>query len=168
MSGPVYVDTGAWYALQVPDDEWHELAVATLQRLMEGGGALCTSNLVIGETYTLLRRTHGHAAAWRFLDILERSASLERVHVDAELERQAFAILRRYEDQDFSFVDGTSFAVMRHRRLRRAFAFDHHFVVLGFTRVPLDEPRASEAVPEPAPPAVAPRSRSRAPRGRGT
>jgi len=38
----------------------------------------------------------------------------------------------------FSFVDGVSFAVMRQRKLRSAFAFDAHFATAGFSRVPVD------------------------------
>lgn len=61
------------------------------------------------------------------------------VHVDEATEVDAHALLRRYADQDFSFVDGTSFACMRRRRLRAAFAFDKHFATAGFARVPIDE-----------------------------
>jgi predicted nucleic acid-binding protein len=35
-------------------------------------------------------------------------------------------------------VDGTSFALMRRRKIRHAFAFDRHFASAGFIRVPLD------------------------------
>ena len=43
-------------------------------------------------------------------------------------------------DQEFSFVDATSFAVMRGERIRHAFAFDQHFATAGFTRIPVDLP----------------------------
>lgn len=139
MSGELFVDTGAWYALQVPDDDHHEEAARTLRDIVQGGLSLRTTNLVIGETYTLLVMTHGHAAAWRFLEGLDRSARLKPIHVDPAIEREAYALLRRFSDQRFSYVDGTSFAAMRKHRVRRAFAFDRHFATAGFVRVPLDE-----------------------------
>jgi predicted nucleic acid-binding protein len=46
------------------------------------------------------------------------------------------ALLHRYAEHPFSFVDGTSFAVMRHERIQHAFAFDTHFAIAGFVRVP--------------------------------
>jgi uncharacterized protein len=138
MTREVFVDTGAWYALQVPDDRWHGEAVATLRELLRQGRTLVTSNLVIGETYTLLVRTHGNAAALRFVDTLDRSPRLSRVHVDEEEEGEGWQILRRFSDQDFSFVDGCSFAIMRQRRIVDAFAFDRHFATAGFVRLGQD------------------------------
>lgn len=138
MKGELFVDTGAWYALQVPDDAWHERAAGVLERIVERRLPLVTTNMVVGECYSLLVRTHGHAAAWRFLDALADSERLRRIHVDEAAEREAWALLRRYDDQAFSFVDGTSFATMRRRRLTEAFTFDRHFATAGFTRVDLD------------------------------
>jgi predicted nucleic acid-binding protein len=40
-----------------------------------------------------------------------------------------------YTDQDFSFTDAVSFAVMTERRIRDALSLDHRFVVAGFQSV---------------------------------
>jgi len=136
----VFVDTGAWFAVQASDDEWHGSAVGTLRALLAGPRALVTTDHVVGETYTLLRVVSGHAAAVRFLDYLEESRRLERIFVDQDTEGRALRLLRQHADQDFSFVDATSFAVMRAEKVRHAFAFDHHFSIAGFLRVPVDVP----------------------------
>ena len=130
----------AWrrVAHQVSDDEWHEAAVATLSGLVASRHPLMTTNQVVGETYTLLRVTCGHAAAVAFLDRLEESRRVECIFVGKELEARVYRLLRQYADQDFSFVDATSFAVMRSERIRHAFALDQHFATAGFTRIPLD------------------------------
>ena len=52
------------------------------------------------------------------------------------MEAQALDILRRYDDQDFSYTDAVSFALMQHMKLTHAFAFDHHFSTMGFVRLP--------------------------------
>lgn len=140
MAAELFVDTGAWFALQVSDDRWHREAEAALRAALARGHLLLTTNLVVGETYTLLRRTQGHEAAFRFVETLDRSPRLSQLHVDEDLERETFALLRRYHDQAFSFVDGASFVVMQRRRMRRALAFDVHFATAGFVRVPVDEP----------------------------
>ncbi len=54
------------------------------------------------------------------------------------LEMQARDILRRYDDQTFSYTDAVSFAVMEHLGILEAFAFDHHVSVAGFTRRPVE------------------------------
>ena len=136
--GRVFVDTRAWFALQKTDDEDHRAAAATLPGLLEACKSVVTSNLVVGETYTLLRATRGYPEARRFLDGLAQSARLERRFITEGLERQAYQILHRYADHPFSFVDATSFALMRAERIRYALAFDTHFATAGFVRIPLD------------------------------
>jgi predicted nucleic acid-binding protein len=88
----------------------------------------------------VLRITVGHGAAIRFLDGIEETDRLEMIFVGEELEKRAQRILRQFGDQEFSFVDATSFAVMRFERIRHAFAFARHFARAGFLRVPVDVP----------------------------
>lgn len=42
----------------------------------------------------------------------------------------------KYRDQDLSFVNCTSFAVMERMKLSTAFGFDRHFSVMKYTVVP--------------------------------
>ena len=136
--GRVFVDTGAWFAVQVSDDAHHSAARRVFPVILEGCRSLVTSNLVIGETYTLLRITKGYREAKRFLDSLAHSKKLERVYVTEHLEQQAYGILEHFSEHAFSFVDATSFALMRQERMRHAFAFDAHFRTAGFPTIPGD------------------------------
>jgi len=94
-----------------------------------------TSNHVVGETWTLLRRRGSHQAAVGFLDRLHRLPNVETVFVGAELEQDAWRWLRRHDERTYSFVDATSFAVMRRRRVVEALAFDGDFAAAGFVEV---------------------------------
>ena len=134
----IFVDSGAWFATQVADDAHHEEAATALKGLIALPIVLVTTNHVVGETYTLLRVTRGYDACQRFLESLDQTRRLERIFLSQDVERRAFAILDRYRDHDFSFVDATSFAFMRAERIRHAFAFDSHFAAAGFMRVPAD------------------------------
>lgn len=136
--GDVFVDTGAWFAIQAQDDAHHREARQTLHAVLRASRALVTSNLVVGETYTLLRLTKGYKTAKRFLDTLVQSQKLERVFLTEDTERRAYEVLVRYADHDFSYVDATSFALMGQRRIKHAFAFDVHFRTAGFVRIPVD------------------------------
>jgi predicted nucleic acid-binding protein len=40
--------------------------------------------------------------------------------------------LRRHDEREYSFVDATSFALMRSLRIREALAFDGDFTAAGF------------------------------------
>ena len=136
--GRVFVDTGGWFAVQVADDAHHELSREVFPALLAGCRSLVTSNLVVGETYTLLRTTKGYQEAKRFLNGLQQSPKLERMFITEHLERLAYDILHRYADHPFSFVDATSFALMRQERIQYAFAFDSDFRTAGFLRIPVD------------------------------
>lgn len=134
----VFVDTGAWAAVQIRDDAHHTEAAETFQELLARPAVLLTTNHVVGETYTLLRVIQGYEAAARFLHAIEETTRLERIFVSEEIEKRAFVLLAQFQDHDFSFVDATSFALMKARRIRYAFAFDAHFATAGFVRLPLD------------------------------
>ena len=48
----------------------------------------------------------------------------------------AWQIFLDYEDQDFSFTDCSSFALMRLMGIQDAFAFDAHFLAMSFNPHP--------------------------------
>ena len=134
MNG-VFVDTGAWYALADSDDADHMAAAAFLTA---NTLPLVTTNFVFSETVTLLRYRIGYSAARSFGQKLKESKLVRVVAVTPADEERAWEIFTKYRDQDFSFVDCTSFAVMERMKLATAFAFDRHFSVMRFTVVPGD------------------------------
>ena len=128
----IFVDTSFWIAVQVPGDAHHEAAAALL--VAHSAAPLVMTNHVLGETWTFLRRRAGHRWAVRFLDHIERSPRIEVIGVDDDLERDALGWLRRHDEREYSFVDATSFAVMRKRRIREALAFGD-FAAAGFVEL---------------------------------
>ena len=99
------------------------------------GAALFTSSQVRGETWTFLRRRAGHGAAVDFLDAIERSPRLQVIWIDQDFETEALRWLRRHDEREYSFVDATSFALMRARKIRSALAFDGDFAAAGFVEL---------------------------------
>ena len=126
MATPVFVDTGAHYALADMHDPDHGEAVRLLQHITRLRYALVTSNFVVSEVYTLLLKRVGREIAIRYVEEL-RIGSTQVIRISAEDEERTWEILRRYQDQDFSYVDATSFAVMERLGIRVFFAFDGHF-----------------------------------------
>lgn len=64
-----------------------------------------------------------------------RLASLTVRHIDEDLVAEASRWLRRHDERPYSFVDATSFALMRRLRLRKALAFDGDFAAAGFVEL---------------------------------
>ncbi len=136
----IFVDTSAWYALQVTDDASHHRAREIFPKLFKKYQNFFTSNHIIGETYTLLRTSKGYMAARRFLDIIRQSPRIEDYFATPQIEREAINLLHQYRDHPFSYVDGISFCIMKKEGIRDAFAFDSHFAIAGFNRVSIDVP----------------------------
>ena len=93
-------------------------------------------DLVVAETYVLLRRAAGCRAAISFLELVGASPRIKKLYSDPKLKGEAERILRHYTGQGFSFVDAVSFAAMKRERIEEAFAFDRHFLIMGFRTVP--------------------------------
>ena len=99
---------------------------------------MLTTNLVVGETWTLLRTRDSHRTAVGFIDrvgVLVSAGKLTVHAVTAEDESRAWRWLRRHDEREYSFVDAASFEVMRARRLREALAFDNDFAAAGFVEM---------------------------------
>jgi len=132
-----FADTGWWVAWALPSDARHSDALAMLGKLGRGEQIL-TTNHVVGETWTFLRRRAGHAYGVAYLDRIETLRSghgLTVARVSEDQERRALRWLREHDERRYSFVDATSFEVMRQRRLREALAFDGDFAAAGFVHV---------------------------------
>lgn len=129
----VFVDTGAWYALADNRDPDHADAVSFLK---QNTLPLATTNFVLDETVTLLRVRLGWKAACDFGEKIWKSNLLSLIRVKEEDEQNAWEIFVKYKDQDFSYTDCTSFAVMNRFGIDTAFVFDRHFQAMKFNVVP--------------------------------
>jgi uncharacterized protein len=68
----------------------------------------------------------------RFLDAVASSPRLRVVQVSERLQATALTWLRSHDERQYSFVDATSFAVMRELGVDRALAYDGDFAAAGF------------------------------------
>jgi uncharacterized protein len=129
-----FADTSWWVAWALPGDARHATALQMVAGLGRGEQVL-TSNLVVGETWTFLRRKDSHRSAISYLDRVNALTAAGRLvmhRVTEEQEAAAWEWLRRHDERVYSFVDATSFRTMRDRRLREALAFDQDFASAGF------------------------------------
>ncbi len=124
-----FVDTSFWVALTVAGDQHH----ADARVLWEAGpGPLTTTDLVLGETWTFLRRRVGHPEAVRFIDSVTATRNISIRTIDEDVVAEAWRWLRRHDERSYSFVDASSFMLMRRLRVREALAFDGDFSAAGF------------------------------------
>lgn len=129
----IFVDTSFWVALRNRRDDHH----AEARNLLRSNASipLISTNHVRGETWTFLRRRAGHASAAHFLDLITETARLHVEHLDEASEEDAIGWLRRHDEREYSFVDATSFVLMRRLGIGEAFAFDGDFAAAGFVEL---------------------------------
>ena len=127
----VFVDTSALYALLDEADAHHADAADVLRRLE--GAELVTHAFVVVEACALVSGRLPWQASERLLDGI--LPVIDVLAVDADLYGAAMETYRRSASAAVSFVDRTSFAAMRSRGIRRAFAYDDDFAREGFELV---------------------------------
>ena len=127
-----FADTSFWVALILRRDRHHDSARALWEHRED---PLLVTNHVLGEVWTFLRRRDGHVTAHQAQRLIARSDAVEVVHVAPDLEDEAWRWLDRRDERPYSFVDATSFAVMRRRGVAEALAFDGDFTAAGFVEL---------------------------------
>lgn len=128
----IFVDTSAWFAHAIPDDEHHEEALGWVRqnRLL-----LVTTDYIIDETLTLLRARAQTLRATQLGELLF-SGNLAQMHYLSQDDIQhAWQVFRQYTDKEWSFTDCTSRVVMEELGITDAFFFDQHFRQFGTVAV---------------------------------
>ena len=131
----VFVDTSAFIACTDQADQFNDDALGLLERLLDSRLPQVTTNYVLAEAYTRIRRKLSHQAAVKFGDGIRKliaNGELQVIYVDAAIDETAWEVFKKYADQDFSFVDCTSFAWLRQHPECEVFAFDDDFLWMGF------------------------------------
>ena len=136
----VFFDTGAFIALSFKKDCNHEPAAKILKSIVNKGVRQVTTNLIVAETYTFLRYNVNYATAVSFLNIqksAESAGKLEVIYATAGIEIDAAKLLQKYHDQDLSYADAVSLAILaRNTEIKDVFAFDGHFYLSGRNIIP--------------------------------
>lgn len=135
MGVRLFVDSSAFIALADTTDQDHKAAEKFL-RSCSPETEFHTSNEIISETITRLRKTAGHHAALRWAQETFRSRQTFRHYIDETVEREAMSVFEKYRDHLLSFADCTTVVLAKQLHIDRIFTFDSDFQRIGFTWVP--------------------------------
>lgn len=129
---PVFVDSGAWIALALARDPFHERAREAWQVALEARCPIFTSVPVVIETFTFLERNTRRDVAIAWKDSLAEVPSFTALECTAADLNTAWRYFSRPDLHKLSAVDATSFVLMEREQIGLAFTFDHHFASVGF------------------------------------
>jgi len=130
----IFIDTGAFLARYLPSDQYHRLATALWNKVRISRERCVTSNFVLDETFTLLARRASYAFAAEKARLIYASSTVEILRPDSQEELAALSLFEKFADQQVSFTDCISFALMREAEIDTVFGFDSHFEHAGFKR----------------------------------
>jgi predicted nucleic acid-binding protein len=129
----IFVDTSAWYADFISNDENHASARRFFEEMSRA--AFLTTDYVIAETLNLLAvrgyEDRAREAVAEFLD--EKVAQV--VWVERQDVLRAAEVFRQFSDKRWSFTDCVSYAIIQRRGIKQALAFDKHFRQFGIVEV---------------------------------
>jgi uncharacterized protein len=131
----VFVDSGAWIALALSRDPLHARAREQWDLLSGAGAKLVTSIPVVIETFTFLDRNANRDVALAWKGAIYQRGAVRILPCELRDLEKSWEFFRRTDLHKLSAVDATSFALMRRAGIRLAYAFDHHFAVVGFRLV---------------------------------
>lgn len=131
----VFVDTSFFKAIIDPKDEFHQAAKIIEQKINDEQIKLVTSNYVLDEAFTLIRKRCGLEVVdefRRYLAIISAILKIIRVTVSDEAGAWDWFL---QDWSDLSFTDCVSFALMKRLEIGQALTFDSHFKRAGFSLI---------------------------------
>lgn len=141
MIRTVLVDTGGWVGYFDRRDSYHAEAVRAFEQAQEERLNLMTTDLVLVETVTLMRRRAGLEAALRAWTELEQETLADLFRVQPQDMARGRAAMRKHGQIALSAVDSVSIAVMRHLGVSTILTFDNDFRKAGFIMLPSPDGR---------------------------
>lgn len=132
---PVFVDTGAFVALLVAQDDHHQAAVSAYRDIKKAG-TLVTSDDVFDETITRLRRKVGYAQAVQAGRTLRADPEVRFLPLSAGDRDRAWGLFEDFGNDVKSLTDCSSAAIMQRLGIETVFTFDSDFMRFGLIVVP--------------------------------
>lgn len=134
-SRKVFFDTWGWLAIAHRDDQRHHEATAFYRDFLIAGGVPVSTDYILSETISLLRARTSPQGAERFIDGIlaaETSGNVTIERIGAERWGAAWKLSKKFGDKpEISFVDFTSFALMKELKIVEVMTADRHFEFVG-------------------------------------
>ncbi len=131
----VFFDTWGWLAIAHRDDRRHAEAASFYREFIVAGRVPVTSDYILAETVSLLRSRTTPKGTESFIDGILAAQQSKKIRIERIGEERwldAWKLSKKFGDkQDISFVDFTSFIVMKELRITEALTADRHYELIG-------------------------------------
>ncbi|AOY82046.1 PIN domain-containing protein [Moorena producens JHB] len=132
----LFLDTSYMIALELADDQNHQITLNHWQNLDKTNLKLVTTSYVFDELVTFLNSRYLHSKAVEIGKRLLTSSVVDLIQVNEVLFLEGWDYFQKYQDKSYSLTDCLSFVVMNKLKINVALTFDQHFVQAGFIKLP--------------------------------
>lgn len=132
----VFIDTSYLLALELANDQNHQIAINHWQGILHSLPKLVTTSYIFDEVVTFFNSRNHYKKAVQVGNMLLHSDSIQMIHVDEELFYAGWLYFQNHQDKCYSLTDCVSFVVMQRKNIEIAFSFDKHFAQAGFDKHP--------------------------------
>lgn len=126
------LDSGPLITLYDPDDDRAKSVKTILRKAQADKYPAFITPLTIAETHGRILYDHGYARALKFLHKVT-DGSIHVVDLQGQDFMKAIEIIARFPDQEISFCDSVTMAVMGRVGIRKVLTYDRHFGILNYT-----------------------------------
>lgn len=137
MSNIYFLDTSYIVALEIRNEDVHDLVLAHWLSLASQRPQLITTTYIFDEVVTLLNSRKLHSKAVEVGTLLLESPDILLVEIDKAIFERGWQDFKKYKDKSFSLTDCLSFVVMQNRSIMNALTLDIHFQQVGFQIFPV-------------------------------
>jgi uncharacterized protein len=136
MKNTYFLNTSYILALEMKTDINYQIALQSWLNLTIFQPFIITTTYIFDEVVTFLNSRNLHYKAVEIGDRLITGSDFELVEVDKNLFREDWEYFKKHRDKSYSLTDCISFVVMEKRQISTALTLDHHFVQVGFQKLP--------------------------------
>jgi predicted nucleic acid-binding protein len=133
VTGPVFIDSGAFIAFLDRSDRRHSAVVALFSRKPRRWS---TSTLVLAETYGWFLHRLGEDAARRFRLFTDELPQLQVLGAGSAHRRSVSDKLEALRGCKLTYVDASSLVWLEEKNISAVWGTDHHLAVEGATVMP--------------------------------
>jgi predicted nucleic acid-binding protein len=128
----VFWDTSGWYTLFVQSESLYLKAKDLAQEQIKNKIYFLTSDYVVQETMTLFMARKESSRAIDFWNLIQNSNLIQIEKIDLERFKKSGDYFCKHLDQNYSFVDASSFLLMKECKTNKVVTLDKHFNKAGF------------------------------------
>lgn len=132
MAKQIFWDTSGWFSLLNSTEEFHENALEIANKQVSKKIFFLTSDLVVQETMTLFMARKEHAIAKQFWTNVQESKIIRIERIDETRFQKSGEFFCKHIEHGYSFVDVSSFLLMREFKISEVVTTDKHFAKSGF------------------------------------